>query len=76
MLQINTCHRAASTSKPLVTVIQGPTAGERHDLDDKVKLESLCMQAFPDFRKALDWVLQGMKAKAQRKIEKDQVKEK
>lgn len=52
MLQINTCHRAASTSKPLVTMIQRPAAGEKHDLDEKG--EPLCKQAFTSFRKALD----------------------
>lgn len=51
MLQINTCHRAASTNKPLVAVIQRPTTGERHDLDEKLDQEPLCKQAF---RKALD----------------------
>lgn len=54
MLQMNTCHRAASTSKPLVTMIQRPTAGERHDLDKKVDWDPLCKKAFPGFRKALD----------------------
>lgn len=68
MLQISTCHRAASTSKPLVAMIQRPAAGERHDLDEKVDEEPLCKQAF---RKALELVLQVVKAKAQRKIEKE-----
>lgn len=54
MLQISTCHRAASTGGALVTMIQRPTAGERHDLDEKVDWEPLCKQAFPAFRKALD----------------------
>lgn len=75
MLQISTCYRAASTSKPLVTMIQRPTAGERHDLDEKVDWEPLCKQAFSGFRKALEQVLQGVKAKSQRKIEKAKVKE-